>query len=152
MATQLVGNVEQLEALAIDTLREAWRQVFRTSPPKAARKEFLVRILAYEVQQRANRRLSKACTKVLREFESAELLTNSSVAPPTRLRPGARLFRQWGGRDHEVMVMERGYAYRGASYSSLSEIARHITGARWSGPRFFGLKNTLKVAMADESA
>jgi hypothetical protein len=144
--------VKHLEALDIDALRAAWRRTFRSPPPKAARKEFLIRILAYAVQEQASRALSKSCAKTLREFEKAKGLTSSPAEPRTELRPGARLVRQWGGRDHEVMVMQRGYAYRGTSYSSLSEIARHITGARWSGPRFFGLKKKSKASMEEVRA
>lgn len=59
-----------------------------------------------------------------------------------RFKPGTRLIREWQGKTFEVTVMDRGYAYRGNRYESLSEIAREITGARWSGPRFFGLKKT----------
>jgi hypothetical protein len=152
MPPRLLRNVKHLETLGIDALRVVWRQVFRSSPPGAARKEFLVRILAYAVQEQAHRALSKSCAKALREFERAKRLTVSPAAPETKFRPGARLVRHWGGRDHEVMVMERGYAYRGTSYSSLSEIARHITGARWSGPRFFGLKKKTDSAVAGEGA
>jgi hypothetical protein len=152
MAPRLLPNVKHLEALGIDALRVLWGQIFKSSPPKSARKEFLVRILACAVQEKAYRALSKLCAKTLREFATAKGLTKSSQAFETDLRPGARLVRQWGGRDHEVMVMERGYAYRGTSYSSLREIARHITGARWSGPRFFGLRKKVDAPVAEESA
>jgi hypothetical protein len=153
MAPRLLHNVKQLEGLEIDALRTAWRQVFKSSPPKSARKEFLVRILAYAAQEQTRKPLSKSCIKTLREFERAKCLAKSpSATPETELRPGTRLIREWGGRDHEVMVMERGYAYRGSSYSSLSEIARHITGARWSGPRFFGLKKKSNAAALGEGA
>lgn len=67
------------------------------------------------------------------------------------LRAGARLVREWGGETHEVMVMERGFAYRGRSYTNLSEIARNITGSRWSGPRFFGLRSQSKRKGAIET-
>jgi hypothetical protein len=152
MATLRIGNVKQLEALEIDALRMAWRQVFKSSPPKAARKEFFVRILAHALQGKAHRVLSKACVKMLSEFESVKCVESCVGGPQKEVGPGARLIRHWGGRDHEVMVMERGYAYRGASYSSLSEIARRITGARWSGPRFFGLKRKSTLGVAGKGA
>lgn len=152
MAPRLHHNVKHLEALEIDALRVIWRRTFRSPPPSAARKEFLVRILAYAAQEQAHRALSKPCAKMLREFESTKCRSSTLAAPQQELPPGARLIRRWGGRDHEVMVMERGYAYRGTSYSSLSEIARHITGARWSGPRFFGLKKKADAAIAEEGA
>jgi 4'-phosphopantetheinyl transferase EntD len=145
--------VKRLEALEIDALRTVWRQIFKSSPPASARKEFLIRILAYSAQEQTYKALSKSCDKALREFEQAKCLTDSSSEVSDRaLRPGARLIREWGGTPHEVMVMDRGYAYRGSTYASLSEIARHITGARWSGPRFFGLKKSSNGAMAGEGA
>jgi hypothetical protein len=55
------------------------------------------------------------------------------------MQPGVRLMRDWNGETHSVQVLEKGFAWRGKTYSSLSAIAQHITGARWSGPRFFGL-------------
>jgi hypothetical protein len=153
MAARLLHNVKHLEALEIDALRAGWRQIFKSSPPGSARKEFLIRILAYAAQGQTHKALSKSCVKALREFEPAKRLTDSQPAAPEReLLPGARLIRQWGGTPHEVMVMNRGYAYRGSTYASLSEIARHITGARWSGPRFFGLKKSSNAAMARKGA
>lgn len=152
MAPRLHHNVRHLEALEINALRVIWRRTFRSAPPSAARKEFLVRILAYAAQEQAHRALSKPCAKILREYECTKFRSGTPAGPQQDLPPGARLIRQWGGSDHEVMVMERGYAYRGTSYSSLSEIARHITGARWSGPRFFGLKKKAGAAVPDEGA
>jgi hypothetical protein len=153
MAPRLLHDVKHLEALEIDALRAVWRQFFKSPPPKSARREFIVRILAHAAQEQSYRTLSKSCTKALREFEPVKGLTESPPAAPERkLRPGARLIRQWGGTPHEVMVMDRGYAYRGSTYASLSEIARRITGARWSGPRFFGLKKSSNAGVAGEGA
>lgn len=153
MTPRLLHKVKHLEALEIDALRAGWRQIFKSSPPKSARREFLVRILAHAAQEQVYRALSKSCDKALREFELQRCLTDSPpAAPEAKLLPGARLIRQWGGTPHEVVVMNRGYAYRGSTYASLSEIARHITGARWSGPRFFGLKKSSNAAMAGKGA
>jgi len=152
MPNRLPLTVKYFEALEIDALRSVWQQLFQSPPPKSARREFLVRILAHAAQERAHRALSKSCAKTLREFEPGKRLTDSLPAPPqTALRPGARLIRQWGGTPHEVMVTDRGYAYRGSTYASLSEIARHITGARWSGPRFFGINKRSSAATSGES-
>lgn len=136
-------DFEQLSSLDNAALKAAWRAAFKSEPPRAAHRGFFIRFLANEFQVRAHGGLQKSSLKALSKFEQemgssrAELV----AAGETRLRVGTRLLRQWRGSNHEVMVMERGYAYRGRSYSSLSEIARHITGARWSGPRFFGLRD-----------
>ncbi len=120
---------------------------FRIAAPRAAHKEFFIRFLAHEFQVRVNGGLRKSSSKALNEFEQIKSSSAERVAATeTKLCAGARLLRQWGGVAHEVMVMERGYAYRGRSYTSLSEIARYITGARWSGPRFFGLRSQSKHA------
>ena len=135
----------------IAALKATWRAAFKSAPPKVARKEFFIRMLAFEIQRRTYGDLSKAALKTLRQFERRE--RTSQAAPiATDLRAGARLIREWGGATHEVMVMERGYAYRGRSYTSLSEIARCITGARWSGPRFFGLRVPTQRSKARETA
>lgn len=146
-------DLAELKLLGTAALKSAWRAAFKSAPPRAAHKEFFIRFLAHEFQVRANGGLRKSSLKALNEFEqtkssSAELVADSVP----KLRAGARLLRQWGGAAHEVMVMERGYAYRGRSYTSLSEIARCITGARWSGPRFFGLRSQPKRAESERSA
>jgi hypothetical protein len=132
-------DLASLPLLDITALKAAWRIAFRSPAPKVARKEFFIRMLAFEIQRRTYGDLSKAALKTLRQFERRESTSQASPAA-AELHAGARLIREWGGATHEVMVMERGYAYRGRSYASLSEIARCITGARWSGPRFFGLR------------
>ena len=153
MKTHHLVDVEHLKSLDGAALKAAWRAVFKSAPPRAAHKEFFIRFLAHEFQVRVNGGLRKSSLKALDEFERAE---NSSAmlaaAADTKLRAGTRLLRQWGGVAHEVMVMERGYAYRGRSYASLSEIARCITGARWSGPRFFGLRSQSKRAASERTA
>jgi hypothetical protein len=124
--------------------------VFKSAPPNVARKEFYIRILAHEVQCRVNGSLSKARDKTLQTFDAA----SATVCAPTNradLEAGTRLVREWGGMTHEVTIMDRGYAYRGRSYASLSEIARSITGARWSGPRFFGLRSSSKPQVPEKA-
>ncbi len=66
--------------------------------------------------------------------------TNGKIVMPRRIKPGALLVREWKGKSHRIMVLEDGFAFEGKPYTSLSEIARIITGTRWNGPRFFGLR------------
>lgn len=132
-----------LPNLDLDALTSLWSSTFDSSPPPNAKRELLVRLLAYGLQTRKHEGLSKATQKTLSAAigkEGKNLVIGS--AEPTSLRLGARLVRSWNGVTHEVTVLERGFAYRGKSYRSLSEVAEVITGAHWSGPRFFGLKKS----------
>ncbi len=144
-------DLATLMSLDIAALKATWRIAFKAPVPRVARKEFFIRMLAFEIQRRIYGDLSKEVLKTLRQIQSRE--RKSEDAPVAEdLRAGARLIREWGGATHEVMVMDRGYAYRGRSYASLSEIARCITGARWSGPRFFGLRVPTQRSKARETA
>ena len=100
----------------------------------------MVRSIAYRMQEQAYGGLSKATRRKLAAL-SAELQTNGSIAPlpGPSIKSGTRLVREWRGRMHMVQVTEDGFEYGGKSYSSLTKIAHAITGAHWSGPRFFGL-------------
>jgi hypothetical protein len=145
MPRQSPHNVDYLPALEITGLRSLWQQTFKSKPPICSRKEFLIRILAHALQERRHQAISKSAAKALRDLVQANgAMRLSRAASDTNLQPGARLVRRWGGTNHEVMVMDRGFAYRGSAYTSLSEVARRITGAHWSGPRFFGLQRTPK--------
>jgi hypothetical protein len=138
---QELPNLVNLAAGDAAALKALWRSLFKSTPPRVGRKEFFVRILGHEIQRRTFGDLSKASAKALRAFEEGRRSVETAGSNDPHLRAGTRLIREWGGATHEVMVMERGYAYRGRSYTSLSEIARNITGAHWSGPRFFGLRS-----------
>src|SRR5690348_5585836 len=138
-------DLASLFSLDVAALKSVWRIAFKSVPPNVARKEFFIRMLAYEIQRRIHGDVSKSALKTLRQFEDKGRSPEVAAADAT-LRAGTRLVREWGGATHEVIIMERGYAYRGRSYTSLSEIARCITGARWSGPRFFGIRSSKRSA------
>lgn len=130
---------DDLDNARLDTLRGEWRRVYCCEPPRISR-ELLIRGIAYRHQElehgglgRATRRKLKTLAKMFR--------TTGRVAPDPglALKPGARLVREWHGRTHTVTVTEDGFEYAGTSYPSLTKIAKKITGAHWSGPRFFGL-------------
>ena len=103
----------------------------------------MVPFLAYRIQENAYGGLKPATRFKLRRI--ARELEKSGASPELRIqrkiKPGTCLLRHWRGEEHEVLVTDSGYEYRGASFSSLSPIARQITGTRWSGPAFFGLRN-----------
>lgn len=96
--------------------------------------------MAYRIQEQALGGLDRATRRRL-DRAAANLAEGRPVAPPTpKIKPGTRLLREWQGVTHDVIVLEKGVQYRDKTWPSLSAVAREITGARWSGPRFFGLK------------
>ena len=139
-AEDVAAKLAALPTLSTEQLRAEWRRLYRTQPPRLSR-DLMVRALAYRLQELAYGGLSKATKRRLLTLAKS-LQDTGRVAPDpgTRLKPGARLVREWHGRTHTVTVAEQGFAYRDRTYASLSAIARDITGAHWSGPRFFGLK------------
>jgi hypothetical protein len=140
-ATPPTADLELLGKLLDPDLRTRWKAVFNQVPPIGSRRDFLLGSLAYQLQQQAAGGLKPQVEKTLRDITRGSVGT-SSVAPMSLgpLKPGTRLLRTWQGESHEVLVLEKGFSHQGRTYASLSEIARAITGARWSGPLFFGLK------------
>ena len=124
---------------SLDELRCEWRRLYNNDSPRISR-DLLVLGIAYRRQEIEHGGLGKA---TLRKLETlAKTLRNTGRVGPTpslTLKPGARLVREWRGRTHTVTVTEDGFEYGGMSYLSLTKIAKKITGAHWSGPRFFGL-------------
>jgi hypothetical protein len=128
--------------LSKTALRELWKQLFSTSPPSQLRRRLMIQILAYRLQEQAFGSLTTANRGRLRQLAQAfENNADAAVSSIPSIRPGTRLVRQWGDQVHLVNVENNGYEYQGARYQSLSEIARLITGSRWSGPLFFGIKS-----------
>ena len=128
----LEDEVRALEALSLELLRAEWRRRYG-APPGLRSVDLLRRLLAWRIQADAYGDLDADLRRRLR-----------SVAAPRRLdqrvRPGARIAREWQGQRYEVEVVDGGFIHAGARYASLSQIARAITGTRWNGPRFFGLR------------
>ena len=146
-----VGNLAALARLDRRALRHLWRELLERPPPQASQ-TLLVCCLAYRMQENASGGLSAAARLRLREIAQKLAAASATAQPlPSRMAPGTRLIRQWRAQRHEVMVLEQGYAYRGSRYTSLSAIARIISGSHCSGPRFFGLKSnaTAKSSTAD---
>src|SRR3984893_8711503 len=119
-------------------MRGEWRRLHRMPPPMRLSRDLLVRGITYKLQERAYGGLSIATARKL-EQAAADSLSRGS-APPIPLRPGTRLVREGRGVTHMVLIHADGIEWRGQRYRSLSWVARKITGARWSGPRFFGLR------------
>lgn len=132
-------DLATLEKMNRTSLLELWRKHLDGSPPKRLSSPFLRRILAFEAQTKAYAGLSKNFLKKLDRHVSRDGNNKS-----TKLKPGGRLLREWNGTTHVVDVVADGFLWQGERYRSLSAIARTITGAHWSGPRFFGLNGKQK--------
>jgi hypothetical protein len=147
-STRLLSDrLAVLAELRIGDLRLEWRRLFRADPPKLSR-DIMMRAIAYRLQEIAHGGMSKVTQRRLVTL-AAEFETGGTIAPPKpKIKPGSRLVREWHGRTHTVCVTEDGFEFRGKSYRSLTRIAGDITGAQWSGPRFFGLTKRLSTATA----
>lgn len=133
------GDVEAIVGAASrDDLIRAWRGAYGRLPPSGLSRQLLEHAAAWAMQAKP---LGKRPKRIQRRLATAAEDPKAGVAAGRRrdCPPGMRLARNWGGRTHLVEVVDGGFVYDGRTYRSLSAIAREITGARWSGPRFFGL-------------
>jgi len=137
--SSLPPKLPAFEGLSLDELRHEWRRLYRSEPPKISR-DLLIRGIGHRLQEIQHGGLGKMTLRKLKTLAKMFRATGR-VAPDLglSLKPGARLVREWHGRTHTVTVTEDGFDYAGISYPSLTMVAKKITGARWSGPRFFGL-------------
>lgn len=144
MPTELEARVEAevagLSAMRLEELRAVWRSRYG-QPPKLRSPQLLRLNLAWRIQADAFGGLDAETKRRLRRG-------GAGAAAADRLQPGVRLIREWKGTPHEVVVEEGGFRYDGRIWKSLSEIARYISGARWNGPRFFGLRDEVARAKA----
>ena len=143
-AIDIAKALVRLSALTIFELRGEWRRLHRMPPPMRLSRDLLIRGITYKLQERASGGLSLATARKL--AQAAANPRGSGTGKPTpsvSLRPGTRLVREWHGVTHTALIHADGIEWRGQRYRSLSVVARKITGARWSGPRFFGLRRQL---------
>ncbi len=141
MSSPVDKKIAELQALDTPALRAFWGEVFGRPAPKWTSRDLLLRALAYRVQEQAEGGLSKAALKRLAGLADPKGEKTQPQRPSVpRLKPGTRLVREWRREVHQVTVLDEGFDYRGDRYASLSRIAREITGTRWSGPLFFGLR------------
>lgn len=133
------AEIVRLELLTLEMLREEWRRVYQIPPPRRLSRDILLRGIAYKLQENAFGGLSKAIRRRLQDTDPSAMSPAAERSPRPVFRPGTRLVREWHGITHTVVILEDGVEWRGKRYRSLSVVAREITGAQWSGPRFFGL-------------
>lgn len=137
----------QLPTMERKELLKLWRDLFDRVPGPALRRETLIPILAYRVQEKAFGGLKESTLKRLHELAKDHANEKKSIVRAmTRPKIGTRYVREYGGKLHEVTVLETGYEYQGRVYRSLTEVAKVITGTKWSGPVFFGYKRPGKRA------
>ena len=139
---ELEAELAQLSRARINALRERWRAIFQVDPPPAFGPDLLRRSIAQRIQEQHRGGLSAQVQRQLNHIIKAlEKNRSGHIQLPRRIIPGAVLVRMWKGNSCRVMVLDDGFAFEGRVYNSLSEIARHITGTRWNGPKFFGLRS-----------
>jgi hypothetical protein len=135
----LPHDLAALTAMSPAQLRSEWRRVYRSAPPPLT-PDLLLRGIAYRLQERVHGGVpAKTVTAIRRLAERAE---RDAADPVSRVqvKPGTRLVRSWNGTTYSVLVTDDGFMLGEARFASLSHVARAITGAHWSGPRFFGVK------------
>jgi hypothetical protein len=133
-------------------LRLAWRKLHRSEPPFGMSRDLLIRSLAYELQQRAHGSPNLALRRRLQTLAVASGRGARSVDLGVVLKAGSTLVREWRGHTHTVLVGEDGFEYEGQRYRSLTVIAERITGAHWSGPRFFGVTRRARGSLLAEAS
>jgi hypothetical protein len=142
----LDNEIARLRGLDVGELRARWHTVFRRQAPPHLPRHLLFRILAYRLQADRFGELDNDSRRLLDRIGSgpAERIDRRVAdfnRPRTELRPGTLLTREWDGHLQRVMVLADGFTWNGKTYQSLSKVAYAITGSRWNGPRFFGLRD-----------
>src|SRR3977135_2727293 len=135
------AELDRLAVMPIVELRLTWAKLFRKDSPKSFGPDLLRRSIAHRIQEKAYGGLSRPAQRLLDQaMKSFAAKPNGKIVLPRRIKPGSGLVREWKGKSYRVTVLADGFVYDGDTYSNLSEIAVLITGTRWNGPRFFGLR------------
>ena len=135
-----IEAVAELATLSLAALRMRWRELYGRDAPQSS-VDLLARAIAWDLQEKRHGGLDHGVQRELERL-SHDRRHETRHGGEQRLRSGTRLIRDWGNRRHVVLVHDDGYVFEDRHYTSLSQIASDITGTRWSGPRFFGLKPT----------
>jgi hypothetical protein len=134
-------EIARLRGLELPALRAVWEKHHGIRVPKTLRREMLIRSILWQMQAKAFGGLKPATRKYLLDVaDAAHSKTSVTPVPPIRIRPGTRLIRVWQNRTHTVTALDEGFEWQSKRYRSLSQIARAMTGTRWNGLVFFGVK------------
>jgi hypothetical protein len=148
--SRLDDRLVALKTMSPGQLRQEWLRAYKTPPPSHS-PSLLLLGAAYRIQEKEFGGLSTANARTLAKLGARYAKTGEIGADATAtLKVGSRLVRDWHGESHHVLICEAGYQYRNQNYRSLTEIAQLITGAKWSGPRFFGLKPRTKAGRGEK--
>ena len=145
------GQIAELAHRSTHELLLAWRQLHRVAPPEGLSRDLLIRALAHQLQEQSYGGADRALQRRLQTLPGEREKRGASFGLSVVLKTGATLVRQWRGHTHAVLVRDGGFEYEGQAYRSLSVIAKRITGAHWSGPRFFGLTKPAGVSPVTEA-
>jgi hypothetical protein len=149
--TEVERQIAGLANRATPDLRVAWRQLHHTGPPLGLSRDLLIRALASQLQERTHGGASRALRRRLQTLAGEFERGSGSFDPGLLPKTGTTLVRQWRGHTNTVLVREDGFEHEGQLYRSLTAIAERITGAHWSGPRFFGLTKRADAAVGAEA-
>jgi hypothetical protein len=139
-AETLEAEIAQLSNLSLAELRKVWAERLGTAPQLTST-ELTRRWLAWELQTAKRGGFDAVTRRRLRQLAGSVRANPGASAPPDlSVKPGTVLTREWSGTTHRVVVLDGSFSWNGQTWASLSEIATRITGTRWSGPRFFGLR------------
>jgi len=139
MEKRTISLLDQLEEVTGEELRTCWYDEFDVVPAKRLSKDIMIHILAFNKQVRDEGGLVPKSKRKLATY-SRQLTVGDKLTPASvRIKPGTKLLREWNGEIHNVLTLAKGFEYQGDIYTSLSPIAKQITGSHWSGPRFFGV-------------
>lgn len=143
-------TVKQLQQLSREELIQKWKKLFKTNSPHHARKDLLIKHIAWELQAKkqggysaqTKKQLDKLADKLAKkqEVNESEIKESCRQSSTLEIKSGTKLIREYKGEKHEVIALEKGFEYKGRRYNSLSAIANEITGTRWNGKLFFGVK------------
>lgn len=136
----ITAEIAKLPSLSIAQLQAEWGRVIGGDAPRCAHRDYLLRSIAHHLQCKVHGALSPTLKRSLLKLAQNGEAAAVDTAPVRTLQNGAKILKEWQGAVHEVEVIDSGYRYQDRRYKSLSVIAREITGTRWSGPAFFGLK------------
>jgi hypothetical protein len=132
-------DLDVMEKFSYAELKARWEDLLGAPPPRHISRKLILRAVAYRMQEEVHGGLPTRSRKQLDRVAADLAAGRAPKAPNRKVKPGTRLLREWQGVVHEVVVLESSVLYQGKSWPSLTAVAREITGARWSGPRFFGL-------------
>ena len=141
-------QISELAHRSTQELRLAWRQLHRVEPPQGLSRDLLIRAVAHELQEQSYGGTGRAFRRRLQALTGELEKRGVPFDPAIVLKTGTTLVRQWRGHTHAILVCDDGFEYEGERFRSLSVIAKRITGAHWSGPRFFGLTKPADASAA----